>query len=232
MATENYINLYFTDEQIRIKVLTNICRMLITRGYMDIEKYKKKTENEKVIIDESLFLPFIGSRIDNNIYIIPLDKPYIDQRESKEPLEFDNKNIIVKLIYQVVKDVSNSPLLNDFFKTYNKNHSIIVFDGMATKVYMTLSRKKNIEIYDRDSLMIDIMSHVCSPISCSLVSENDISYITNLRISKIYENDPLCKYYNGKPPAILRIERPSINNGIEIAYRRIIDQKAVFVNKK
>ena len=225
MDTDNYINLHFSDEKIRITVLTNICRMLLTRGYMD-----KKYKTDMDIIDNNKFLPFIETRTDNNIYTIPLDTPYKDQRENSS--EFEGNSVIVKIIPHIVKDVSNSPVLNDFFKTFNKHHVIIVFDGMDSKVYTSLTKKKNVEVFDRDSLMIDLMSHVCAPVSCQLVTEDDISYITNLKISKILENDPLCKYYNGKKPMILRIIRPSLNNSIEIAYRKIIEQKAVFANKK
>lgn len=37
MATENYVNLQFSEEKIRLTVLTNICRIMIRRGYMNIE---------------------------------------------------------------------------------------------------------------------------------------------------------------------------------------------------
>lgn len=246
MASENYVNLYFSEEKIRLTVLTNICRMMVTRGYMDANKYKKDLEkkddkdtvrsiieqpsaNDK--IDNALFLPFIETRVDNNTYVIPLDTPYRDQRDGKGEsanIEFDGSAVIVKIIPQVVKDISNSPLLNDFFKTYNKNHKIVVFDGMADKVYNVLSKKRNVEVFDRDFLMIDLMSHRGAPVSCSLVTEQDISYITNPKIAKILENDPLCRYYNGKKGLIIRVVRSSLNNSEEIVYRKVIEPKSVF----
>ena len=245
MASENYVNLYFSEEKIRLTVLTNICRMMVTRGYMDADKYKfdpeKPLEKEVVRtvieqpssndkIDNSLFLPFIQNRVDNNTYIIPLDTPYRDQREGKGDanVDFDGSTVIVRIVPQVVKDISNSPLLNDFFKTYNNNHKIIVFDGMVDKVYNVLSKKRNVEAFDRDYLMIDLMSHRCAPVACSLVTEEDINYITNPKISKILENDPLCRYYNGKKGSIMRIVRSSLNNSEEIVYRKVIEPKSVF----
>lgn len=244
MSSENYINLYFSDDKIRLTVLTNICRMLVKRGYMNIDKYTRTGTNKEVNtkriiieqpsanddIDNTLFMPFIETRVDTNTYIIPLDIPYRDQRESKSEgnIEFDGLSVIIKLVPQVVKDISNSPILNDFLKTYNKNHKIIVFDGMADKVYNTLNRKKNVEVFDRDSLMIDLMSHVSAPVDCQLVTETDLTYITNLKIAKILENDPLCRYYNGKRGTILRIIRPSLNNSVETVYRKIIEPRSVF----
>jgi len=246
MATENYVNLYFSDEKIRLTILTNICRMMVTRGYMDANKYKRYPEkqiNEKDTtrniveqpsandkIDNSLFLPFIETRVDNNTYVIPLDYPYRDQREgtNEATTDFDGKSVIVKIIPQSVKDISNSPLVNDFFKTYTNNHKIIVFDEMADKVYTMLSKKKNVEVFNRDYLMIDLMSHIGAPVSCSLVTENDIRYILNPKIEKTHRNDPLCRYYDGRRGQIMRIVRSSLNNSEDIAYRRIIDAKPVF----
>lgn len=250
MASETYTDLYYSEEEIRLTILTNICRMMIRRGYMDKSKYgypkdkiikedkEKKSAVKSVVkspssiddIDNSLFLPFIETRVDNNTYIIPLDTPYRDQREAKGEAhaDFDGSSIVVKLIPQVVKDITNSPILNDFFKQYNTQHKIVVFDGMADKVYSVLSKKKNVEVFDRDYLMIDLMSHIGAPILCSIISDDDISFITNPKIAKILENDPLCRYYNGKKSQIMRIVRSSLNNSQEIAYRRIIDGKSVF----
>lgn len=261
MSTETYANLQFSEEKIRLTVLTNICRMMIRRGHMDPEKYKKREEesekseesseqtkkiitNENMIrrisveppsiydpYDNDLFLPFIGSRVDNNTYIIPIDKSFRDQREINAEggnLEFDGSSLIVKLIPQVVKDVSNSPILNDFFKSYGNNHKIVIFDGIADKVYNIIRKKKNIEVFDRDYLMIDFMSHDCAPADCNLITLKDIEHITNPKFSRAHENDPLSRYYNAKVGNILRIERTSINNSREIGYRKIIEPKSVF----
>jgi hypothetical protein len=240
MTTENYGNLYFDDEKIRLTVLTNLCRMIVTRGYMDINKYKTidgKSGTKNIVehpthdhIDNDLFLPYIKDRIDSGIYIIPLDTHYKDQREGKGPgmIDFDGSSIVVKLVPQVLKDIGSSPILDDFIKTYNKQHKIIVFDGMSDKVYNVLNKKKNVEVFDRDFLMIDLMSMICAPISCNFVTHNDMSYITNPKIEKIHENDPLTRYYNGKRGNILRVVRPSINNSAESAYKRVIEPKSFF----
>lgn len=246
MSTEHHINPQFNDEKIRLTVLTNICRMLIRRGVMSFDKYKKSpdkpaSKNNQIgkqivempdydVIDNEKFLHFIDTRVDNNIYIIPLDTHYRDDREAKSEglIDFDGSSVIVKIIPQVVKDVANSPILNDFFKSYNKFHKIIIFDGISDKVYHTIRRKKNAEVFSRDSVMIDIMSHDSAPVSCEFVNHDDIQHIANPKLPKIHENDPLCRYYNGKKGQVMRIVRTSINNSQEVAYRRVDDPKAVF----
>lgn len=238
MAAENYDNLNIDDETIRITNLTNVCRMLVTRGYMDYKKYQSTDEvkqtKSSVIgpaydnLNNDLFLPLVAERSDNGIYTIPLDVPYEDQRDGQGTLEFDGSRVIVKIVPQVLKDVGNSPILEDFFKTYTKYHKIIIFDGVSDKVYNTLIKKKNTEVFDRDALMIDLMSHEAAPISCNFVTREDISHIKNPKMAKIHENDPLIKYYNGKRGKILRVLRPSLNNSIEAAYRVIIEPKSYF----
>ena len=39
MESQNYINQYKSKEIVRLSVLTNICRMLVRRGYLSYEKY-------------------------------------------------------------------------------------------------------------------------------------------------------------------------------------------------
>lgn len=248
MSTENYVNLQFSEEKIRLTLLTNICRMMIRRGYMDIEKYSRKNDTNKKSnknirqihvdspsvydsIDQDLFLPFIGSRVDNNLYFIPLDVPIRDQREVDVDggvSEFDGKIMVVKLIPQVVKDVTNSPLLNDFLKSYNNNYKIIVFDGITDKVYNTIRKKKNIEVFVRDYLMIDMMEHDSAPDNCKIVTLYEIKHITNPKFGKIHENDPLCRYYSAKVNDIIRVERSSINNALDVDYRRVIEPRPIF----
>jgi len=250
MSVENYGNLYFSDEKIRITILTNICRMMVTRGYMDIKKYKStgKSSNTKNIaehpsndhIDNDLFLPFIQTASDDNIYRIPLDTPYKDQRSKKTEIvsgkseknmkqpEFDGSTIIVKIEHQILKDIGSSPILDEFFKSYTKYHKIIIFGGISDKVYNVLSKKSNTEVFDKDSQMIDLMSLTFAPISCGFVQHDESLYIMNPKIEKIHENDPIVRYYNGKRGNILRIIRPSINNSAEVVYKRIIEAKSLF----
>lgn len=244
MASENHVNLQYSEEKIRLTVLTNICRMLVTRGYMSPSKYapsdkvndtKDKGVRTVIVehpsgkdkIDNNLFLPYIGTRVDNNTYTIPLDTPIRDDRETKAEgtVEFDGSAVIIKLIPQVVKDISNSPILNDFFKTYNKNHKIIVFDGMSDRVYTALSKKRNVEAFDRDFLMMDLMSYVSAPNKVEFVTRDEIPHLANPKLPKIHENDPLCRYFNGKKGNYFRLISPSINNCVFVSYRKVIAPK-------
>lgn len=237
MSSEKYISLYKTNEIIRLTVITNICRMLVSRGYMDIEKYKsdgklkrKNPADSPSVsdrIDNDKFLHFINEKTETNVYTIPLDVHYKDDRlhHNNDILDFDGSKIIVKLIPQKVKDITNSPVVDEFLKNYDRFHKIIVFDEMSDKVYNTLNKKYNVESFDRDYFMIDMMSHECAPIECTILADTDISHILKPNISKISSNDPLVRYYDAKKGNILRVVRPSLNNSREIALLRVGEQK-------
>jgi hypothetical protein len=233
MASENFINLKKNENNVRLTVLTNICRMMISRGYMDINKYRMKEKSKRKSpvepeydhIDNDKFLPFIEKRMDDNIYKIPLDKNYVDERTDNKDNKFNGSKLMVKIINQNMKDITNSPVVNDFLKSYDNYHKIIVFDDMENKVYTKIHIMPNAESFNRDYLMIDMMSHQCAPISCSLVTNDDISYINKPNLPKMASNDPLTRYYNGKKGNILRVIRPSLNNSQEVALLKITDPK-------
>ena len=225
MMQNNYTNIQYSEEELRVLVLENICKMLIKRGYINEEKYIDTKTNT---INTKLFLSFIGTYNENSIYFIPLDTQYKNERDPSK--ESNSMTVVVKLISQSVKDVANSHVLNEFYKSHKSYHKIIVFDDITDKVYNTISRKKNAEVFSKNALLIDLMSHKGMPNECSFVTSSDIKHIINPKFAKIHENDPLCRYYNGKTGMIMRIVCPSLNNVQEIRYRNIIEPKPYFYN--
>ncbi len=228
------------EEVMRITVLTNICRMMITRGHMDKKKYSLLDEPNDDLdddlddesdvnrnIDDTKFLKLIEKRNDTNTYKIHLDTPFKNE-SGKHDSEFDGSVLIVKIIPQKITDTANSVLFNDTLKTYANNHKLIVFDSISYKAYKNLKKKKNTEIFEKDDLMIDFMAYECAPVSCELIDQEDIGYIINGKIAKLCENDPMARYYNVKKGGIVRIVRRSLNNCRELGYRRVIDSKPVF----
>lgn len=234
MSTQNYINQYKDKSTVRLTVLTNICRMLVRRGYMSYDKYKSNTKiTESKIhvsrydtIDNDKFLKFIETNNEAQIYTIDLDKPYInnDTKNSK----FNGNKIIVKIISQDVKDVVNSVMLNEFLKAYSSYHTIVIFDSISYRVWSYINNIPNVEVFGQTQLMIDLMSHKMAPIECSIIGNDDISHFVNPKLTGILENDPLAKYYNAKKGDILRILRPSLSNSVEVGLRRVVEPKDMF----
>jgi hypothetical protein len=245
MSTENYFNLAVSDEQIRINVLTNIIRMMIRRKYINSDSYKniisdKKTQTEHKIVasssseydefDNTKILQIIPERSDNGIYVFNLDNPTQNESAQDEDNQddFDTKTLVVKIFNNSVKDVSNSPQLNEFLKLHAKQHKIVVFDDIADKVFLAFRKYRNAEVFSQVYLMMDMMSHVLAPMSCEFVTHADMAFMVSTKFSWMHENDPLCRYYAGKVGQIMRIIRPSTNNVLSVSYRRIDSPKPVF----
>ena len=244
MSAENYFNLAVSDEQIRVTVLTNIIRMMIRRGYINGSAYKnekdskKRTEHKIVAPSSSVYDEFDNSKIlgiipehsDSGVYIFNLDTPYPadSTQEGGERIEIDSKTLAVKIINQSVKDVGNSPILNDFLKTHAKQHKIVVFDDISDKVFTVFRKIQNAEVFSQAFLMIDMMSHALAPLECHFVTQQDMDFMVSTKFSWMHVNDPLCRYYAGKVGNIMRIIRPSTNNVLSVSYRRIDGPKPVF----
>lgn len=234
MDSQNYINQYKDKEIVRLTVLTNICRMLVRRGYLSQEKYKmdnNSTENKIHIskydkIDNNKFIKFIGKKNEASLYKIDLDVPYINQKKSDS--KFNGEYVFVKLIPQSVKDVTNSTLLHEFLKSYDTYHKIVVFESISDRVYTYINNIPNTEVFSEHQLMIDLMSHISAPVDCSIIESKDISHFVNPKLCKILANDPLARYYNAKKGNILRILRSSLSNNVEVGLRRVVDAKNVF----
>jgi DNA-directed RNA polymerase subunit H (RpoH/RPB5) len=229
MADELNINLLKSDEEIRITVLTNICRMLVRRGYLDSKKYKvtKDTKDEYKYtyddeIDNELFLNFFDKKRDDNTYEILLDNEYQDERTNDNG-DFDGSKVIVRIISQKINDVKSSPLLNDFIKSYSKNHKIVISD-VSEKALIGLSKKANLELFKEFELMIDVMSIIGSPLKISIEKEDRIAHILNTKIPQIYSNDLYARYLNAKRDDIICAILPNKSNPVK-EYRRVKDPK-------
>ena len=121
------------SESIRKQVLTNIIKMIRYRGYLNKKKWNTKHIND-----------FIKNKVDNNIYVIPLDVELTNDGITDKDNKFDNKNIYIKLISQKINSVSSSPIVNDFLKKYNMKYKIIIFDDISDKAKTTLVDYKHI----------------------------------------------------------------------------------------
>jgi hypothetical protein len=213
------------EETVRLTILTNICKMMVRRGNMSIEQYS--LPDKLGHFDDKLFLDLFKDRTDSNIYEIPMNVHLLNEKKNKQT-EFDGSKLIVRIIPQSIADISNNTMFLDFMKTYSAYHRILVFYEVADKVFNSAEKKPNLEIFDRNSLMIDLMAYSCSPIECRIIQPDEIGHMINPKHAKILQNDPLAKYYNAKKGNIIRIVRRSINNGREVGYRKVIDSKPVF----
>jgi hypothetical protein len=235
MSGQSFVNYRKDEETIRLQILTNVCRMMVLRGNLDISKYchaefiDENFNNINIhlssIIDNTKFEPMIGQRSDRNTYIIDIDIPFEDETKSNN---FDGTRLIVSIIPQKIKDIKNSDMINEIFKRYPTNHKLFIVDEIIDKASIALTRAGNVEVFIKDNITIDLMSYQEAPHRCTLDKTGAGNYIVRPNIPRMHENDPLSKYYNGKIGDTLQIIGNTVTNCFERRYRRIIEPKAVF----
>lgn len=197
------------DEVIRKTLLTNTCKMMISRGYLN----KDNWTNEKIS-------KLVEKKTDNSVYEFKTDVN-LKSNSSKIP-NFDGSKFYVAIIPQKVMDTGNSPVFLEFNKTYANYHKIIIFDSISDKAQNNFRRKPNLEAFEKDFLMINLPDYGPAPISYQIMTPDEISHIKNPRISKLLHNDPAAIYYGLKKGNIVRIIRRSHNNSEAVAYRKVV----------
>jgi DNA-directed RNA polymerase subunit H (RpoH/RPB5) len=236
MSSEGFISNRKDEETMRLEILTNICRMMVSRGRIDIAKYcyDKYTDedfsdiNNRItsMIDDSKFIKMFKDRSDKNVYFININLPFEDERDNND--NFDGSKIVVSMIPHKITDIKNSDMINDVFKSYPQHHKMFVIDTIVDRAANALSRENNVEVFLKDHVTADLMSHRMAPHRCELDKGSVNLYNVKPNISRIVENDPLAKYYNAKVGDTLDIIRNTVTNGFERGRRKVVEPRPVF----
>jgi len=210
--------------------------MMVSRGRMDIAKYclddyadeDFSDINHRItdMIDDSKFLKMFKERSDKSVYFIDIDLPFDDDRNSNDT--FDGKKLVVSLIPHKITDVKNSDMINDIFRSYPHHHKMFVIDSIVDRAVNALLRESNVEVFLKDHLTLDLMSHRMAPHRCALDKGSKMVYTIKPNVSRCLENDPLAKYYNAKIGDTIDIVRNTITNGFERARRKVVDPRPVY----
>jgi DNA-directed RNA polymerase subunit H (RpoH/RPB5) len=193
------------SDTIKQTVLTNIIKMLTYRKWL---KNKNIDKLSSMNSDDSLYK--IKTDIDIN----------------GEP---NNNVIYIKLLPQKVTGINKSPIIVDFLKTYKKEHKILVVDSISDKAYQQLVSMPNIEIFNENALMINLVEHVSSPQYEVLTNDETNEFLESYHVTKnklpiLFSNDPAALYLNLKKGQIVRIIRNSEMTASSIAYRIVVNK--------
>lgn len=194
-------------ETIRKTILSNTIKMLVERKWLD----KNKWDNNKIE-------KYVSKQQDDQVYTIKMD------------IELDKEStglLKIKLINQKISGLSAAPILTDFIKMNENVYKLIVVDDVVDKVIEYFKKMPNIEIFKKAFLMLNLIDYVCSPKYEILSDMEAEQFLTEYdlkkkELKKIFESDPVCKYYNLKKGQIMRIIRTSQQTGIAIDYRIVI----------
>lgn len=193
------------NETIRKTILTNIIKMLCERKLLNKQEWMTKIDS------------FIAEQNENQHYIVNIDNKNDNSTDT----------IHIKLIFQKISNIGNSPIIMDFIKDYANVNKIIIVDEISDKMSKYFDAYKKIEVFTKHFFMINIIDHICSP-KYEILTDDEMDLfkkeygIAKSKMKKMYEKDPIALYYNAKHGQIIRIIRSSSQTGTAIDYRVVI----------
>lgn len=213
-------------ETIRKTVLTNIIKMLNKRKWIDDKNVAKEIES------------IIKAQNDNHIYAVNLDVNLanvltyypVDEGEQRVFTEgFVGNILMIKLLPQKITSVGKSPIIQEFFTEYKKNHKILVVDSVSDKSKAQITSIKHVEVFSEPYFMLDLMELICSPKYEVLTPAETTTFLesyhlTRKQMKKMFDTDPASQYFFLKKRQIVRIIRDSELSGKAIDYRLVKTQ--------
>jgi DNA-directed RNA polymerase I, II, and III subunit RPABC1 len=193
------------SEKCKNTVLTNVIKMLTERKLLKRELLDKNIETVLAINTDDL------------TYKILLD------------VAVDGHTIMIVRVFphKITSTAKSSEIIEFFKKNANIPKIAIVNDINEKNIYSIKDSYPNTEIFLEKELMINIIEHVAVPKHVVLSDEEAKNVLEEYGIkkrytAKIYDGDPISRYYNVKAGQIFRIERASETSGLTPTYRLVI----------
>lgn len=208
MSNFQIFQLEKNNEDIRKTVLTNVVKMLTERKVLNKDK---ETDNIKKIT---------SMQSDDNTYIIDIDN-YTNENDKK---------YVIKIFNYKITGIAKQSNLSEFLNKYKDMPKIIVTKSITPKLAQQVkSSNYKTEVFVESFLMINLVDNVLVPKYEILDRESDDyktfyeQYQCKKRdMPRMYDTDPVAKYYNLSKGDIVHIIRPSETSGQSVFYRLVI----------
>lgn len=142
---------------------------------------------------------------------------------TSEIIKFDKTSIYI--LDAKISSVNSNSSLSNYLTNDLDHHKILIFDEINKKLISQILSYKNTEFFLKYEMMIDIESVNFVP-KHILLNDNEkkeyLSKFNDTELSKIFNTDPMSRYYNAKVGDIFKIIRPSITAGKNIFFRKVI----------
>ena len=120
--------------------------------------------------------------------------------------------------------------IDNFLESNKNNYMFFVILQGSNKIEKQLLEYNNVEVFTDDELLVNVIDNYLVPKHIVLTDTEATEYLKEYKLErknlmKIYNLDPIAKYYNVKVGQILKIIRPSITAGEEIALRVCVPGK-------
>jgi DNA-directed RNA polymerase subunit H (RpoH/RPB5) len=130
----------------------------------------------------------------------------------------------LKFIMRKISSVKKVDDIDEFLEGNKQNYKFFIVSQMMPKVQKQLMEYTNVEVFNDDELLENKVDNILVPVHILLTDEEADKYLEEYQVRKsdlphIRMDDPIIKYYNGKPGQVVKIIRPSVTGGEEIALR-------------
>jgi DNA-directed RNA polymerase subunit H (RpoH/RPB5) len=184
------------------------------------------SEQEKIEIIIKNFVIMLYNRnyfIDGNLE--ELIKDGIKNLANYETfVKYNNKLFYLKIISYKLNTIKKSEDIEKFLNNHIDDKKIFTIIQGSNKIEKQLLEYNNTEVFNDVDLLVNIIDNNLVPKHILLSDKQAEEILTEYKVKKenltrILSSDRIAKYYNIKPGQIVKIIRPSITAGEEIAYR-------------
>lgn len=208
MSVLQIFQLEKNNEDIRKTVLTNAIKMLTDRKVLSKDK---ESDNIKKIT---------SMQSDDYTYIIDINN-YANENDKK---------YIIKIFNYKITGIAKQSNLSEFLNKYKDMPKLIVVKSITPKLAQQIKTSNyKTEVFVESFLMINLVDNVLVP-EYEILDRNSDDYKTFYEqyqckkkdVPRMYETDPVAKYYNLSKGDVVRVIRPSETAGRSILYRLVI----------
>ena len=214
-------NLIYTDAEIVERIKENLIRMLVDRGFINMNNIDKKVKEILNINKEEFVL-----KLDNN--------------ENYNTI-IENGEILIKFFNYNISSTAKGSEIHEFILKNNNYYKIIIAKEINNKSKKNMNMitnfenpenikqiKNGLEIFNFFELSFIVIDNISQPKFIPLTTDETKQFLTeyytvkkkNLSIMNV-EEDPVAHYYNLKKTNIVKIIRTT-ENGLSFSYRIVL----------
>ena len=139
----------------------------------------------------------------------------------------NNKKYVIKFMNKTIQTLKKSPDVQSFVDNYNNDYKFLIVLNMSDKLKKSMSTYINLEIFTISDVVINVIEHYLQPEFKLLNNEEkdkfNIEYdLKNKDFPRMYNTDPIARYYNAKSGDIFEIKRFSPISGYSVIYRLVV----------
>ena len=191
----------------------------------------------KMLSERKLLQPKNLQQFINDTYYSFNDDGVCEIKVNKQSPTDSDIYVLVLLLEQKITTVTKTSIIGEYLFKNTSKHKIIVVNDVSQRALQTVKENHPmIEIFTKDVMMFNIIDSIYVPKHILLSPEDENKVLTEYDVMKkdlprIFDTDPIARYYGAKIGQIFRIQRPSETTGYINYYRIVVRNPLIGKNK-